>query len=106
MFVFKRKYVHIIKKYLGVDCVVPTVGGRYDVHLNARVKSSVYFDADDLQVRRGTWFFVITHRSINHIWKKQHKCLSNITLTVLILDNGKDDLIYLVLVVLYLNMNK
>ncbi|GFT47589.1 SEC23-interacting protein [Nephila pilipes] len=41
----------------GVDSIVPTDGGRYDVYLDSRTKKSVYFDAKDLHVRRGTWFY-------------------------------------------------
>ncbi|GFS36044.1 SEC23-interacting protein [Trichonephila inaurata madagascariensis] len=41
----------------GVDSVVPTDGGRYDVYLDSRVKKSVYFEDKDLHVRRSTWFY-------------------------------------------------
>ncbi|NXI15022.1 DDHD2 Phospholipase, partial [Irena cyanogastra] len=37
--------------------VVPTSGGRYDVHLRARQRVAVYWEEEPSQVRRCTWFY-------------------------------------------------
>ncbi|XP_078588288.1 triacylglycerol hydrolase DDHD2-like isoform X1 [Branchiostoma floridae x Branchiostoma japonicum] len=37
--------------------VIPTNGGRYDVHLNDRLRYSVFWDEDPSIVRRCTWFY-------------------------------------------------
>ncbi|NXP58239.1 DDHD2 Phospholipase, partial [Chloropsis cyanopogon] len=37
--------------------VVPTSGGRYDVHLRARQRVAVYWEEEAAQVRRCTWFY-------------------------------------------------
>lgn len=45
---------------LGKDCngrVVPTDGGRYDVHLGDRMRYAVYWDELASEVRRCTWFY-------------------------------------------------
>ncbi|XP_015280565.1 PREDICTED: phospholipase DDHD2 [Gekko japonicus] len=42
------------------DCeelVVPTEGGRYDVHLKKRLRCAVYWEEKDSEVRRCTWFY-------------------------------------------------
>ncbi|NXO37495.1 DDHD2 Phospholipase, partial [Locustella ochotensis] len=39
------------------DVVVPTSGGRYDVHLRARQRVAVYWDEEVSEVRRCTWFY-------------------------------------------------
>nr|XP_056716261.1 phospholipase DDHD2 [Euleptes europaea] len=42
------------------DCeelVVPTEGGRYDVHLKERLRCAVYWEEEDSEVRRCTWFY-------------------------------------------------
>ncbi|NXK66165.1 DDHD2 Phospholipase, partial [Sylvietta virens] len=39
------------------DVVVPTSGGRYDVHLRTRQRVAVYWDEEVSQVRRCTWFY-------------------------------------------------
>ncbi|XP_045142900.1 phospholipase DDHD2 isoform X2 [Echinops telfairi] len=44
----------------GKDCngrVVPTDGGRYDVHLGERMRYAVYWDELATEVRRCTWFY-------------------------------------------------
>ncbi|XP_036105593.1 phospholipase DDHD2 isoform X2 [Molossus molossus] len=44
----------------GKDCngrVVPTDGGRYDVHLGERMRYAVYWDEQASEVRRCTWFY-------------------------------------------------
>ncbi|CAH6787167.1 phospholipase DDHD2 isoform X3 [Phodopus roborovskii] len=44
----------------GKDCnerVVPTDGGRYDVHLGERMRYAVYWDEPPSEVRRCTWFY-------------------------------------------------
>uniref|UniRef100_A0A8C6R407 Phospholipase DDHD2 n=1 Tax=Nannospalax galili TaxID=1026970 RepID=A0A8C6R407_NANGA len=44
----------------GKDCngrVVPTDGGRYDVHLGERMRYAVYWDEVPSEVRRCTWFY-------------------------------------------------
>uniref|UniRef100_A0ABK0LS62 DDHD domain containing 2 n=1 Tax=Rattus norvegicus TaxID=10116 RepID=A0ABK0LS62_RAT len=44
----------------GKDCnerVVPTDGGRYDVHLGERMRYAVYWDELPSEVRRCTWFY-------------------------------------------------
>ncbi|XP_038602554.1 phospholipase DDHD2 isoform X2 [Tachyglossus aculeatus] len=44
----------------GKNCngrVVPTDGGRYDVHLGERIRYAVYWDELPSEVRRCTWFF-------------------------------------------------
>ncbi|XP_058145831.1 triacylglycerol hydrolase DDHD2 isoform X3 [Dasypus novemcinctus] len=44
----------------GKDCngiVVPTDGGRYDVHLGERMRYAVYWDEIASEVRRCTWFY-------------------------------------------------
>ncbi|ELV09830.1 Phospholipase DDHD2 [Tupaia chinensis] len=44
----------------GEDCngrVVPTDGGRYDVHLGERMRYAVYWDELVSEVRRCTWFY-------------------------------------------------
>uniref|UniRef100_A0A2K6MPD9 SEC23-DDH2 WWE domain-containing protein n=1 Tax=Rhinopithecus bieti TaxID=61621 RepID=A0A2K6MPD9_RHIBE len=44
----------------GKDCngrVVPTDGGRYDVHLGERMRYAVYWDELASEVRRCTWFY-------------------------------------------------
>nr|AAI18201.1 DDHD domain containing 2 [Bos taurus] len=43
----------------GKDCdrIVPTDGGRYDVHLGERMRYAVYWDELALEVRRCTWFY-------------------------------------------------
>uniref|UniRef100_A0A8D0MDR4 DDHD domain containing 2 n=1 Tax=Sus scrofa TaxID=9823 RepID=A0A8D0MDR4_PIG len=44
----------------GKDCngrVVPTDGGRYDVHLGERMRYAVYWDEPASEVRRCTWFY-------------------------------------------------
>ncbi|XP_008581025.1 PREDICTED: phospholipase DDHD2 isoform X4 [Galeopterus variegatus] len=44
----------------GKDCngrVVPTDGGRYDVHLRERMRYAVYWDELASEVRRCTWFY-------------------------------------------------
>lgn len=44
----------------GKDCngkVVPTDGGRYDVHLEERMRYAVYWDELASEVRRCTWFY-------------------------------------------------
>ncbi|NWZ95525.1 DDHD2 Phospholipase, partial [Nesospiza acunhae] len=37
--------------------VVPTSGGRYDVHLRARQRVAVYWEEEAAEVRRCTWFY-------------------------------------------------
>lgn len=37
--------------------VVPTSGGRYDVHLRARQRVAVYWEEEVSEVRRCTWFY-------------------------------------------------
>ncbi|NXQ45514.1 DDHD2 Phospholipase, partial [Catharus fuscescens] len=39
------------------DVVVPTSGGRYDVHLRARRRVAVYWEEEVSEVRRCTWFY-------------------------------------------------
>ncbi|NWX19529.1 DDHD2 Phospholipase, partial [Aegotheles bennettii] len=39
------------------DLVVPTSGGRYDVHLKTRQRVAVYWDEEVSEVRRCTWFY-------------------------------------------------
>ncbi|XP_056364601.1 phospholipase DDHD2 isoform X1 [Oenanthe melanoleuca] len=39
------------------DVVVPTSGGRYDVHLRARRRMAVYWEEEEAEVRRCTWFY-------------------------------------------------
>ncbi|NXC07185.1 DDHD2 Phospholipase, partial [Orthonyx spaldingii] len=39
------------------DVVVPTSGGRYDVHLRARQRVAVYWQEEVSEVRRCTWFY-------------------------------------------------
>ncbi|XP_030146020.4 triacylglycerol hydrolase DDHD2 isoform X2 [Taeniopygia guttata] len=39
------------------DVVVPTSGGRYDVHLRARRRVAVYWEEEAAEVRRCTWFY-------------------------------------------------
>ncbi|XP_011240462.1 phospholipase DDHD2 isoform X2 [Mus musculus] len=44
----------------GKDCnerIVPTDGGRYDVHLGERMRYAVYWDELPSEVRRCTWFY-------------------------------------------------
>ncbi|XP_040826234.1 phospholipase DDHD2 isoform X1 [Ochotona curzoniae] len=43
----------------GKDCggIVPTDGGRYDVHLGERTRYAVYWDEPASEVRRCTWFY-------------------------------------------------
>ncbi|NXF21980.1 DDHD2 Phospholipase, partial [Rhodinocichla rosea] len=43
------------KEQAGV--VVPTSGGRYDVHLGARQRVAVYWEEEAAEVRRCTWFY-------------------------------------------------
>lgn len=44
---------------IGKDCntIVPTDGGRYDVHLGERMRYAVYWDELASEVRRCTWFY-------------------------------------------------
>jgi hypothetical protein len=45
---------------IGKDCnerIVPTDGGRYDVHLGERMRYAVYWDELPSEVRRCTWFY-------------------------------------------------
>ncbi|NXK47552.1 DDHD2 Phospholipase, partial [Chauna torquata] len=39
------------------DLVVPTSGGRYDVHLKQRQRVAVYWEEEISEVRRCTWFY-------------------------------------------------
>ncbi|NXW60062.1 DDHD2 Phospholipase, partial [Eurystomus gularis] len=39
------------------DLVVPTSGGRYDVHLQKRQRVAVYWEEEVSEVRRCTWFY-------------------------------------------------
>ncbi|KAF4802439.1 phospholipase [Turdus rufiventris] len=39
------------------EVVVPTSGGRYDVHLRARRRVAVYWEEEVSEVRRCTWFY-------------------------------------------------
>ncbi|NXD87170.1 DDHD2 Phospholipase, partial [Halcyon senegalensis] len=39
------------------DVVVPTSGGRYDVHLQKRQRVAVYWEEEVSEVRRCTWFY-------------------------------------------------
>ncbi|NXL32696.1 DDHD2 Phospholipase, partial [Glaucidium brasilianum] len=39
------------------DVVVPTSGGRYDVHLKKRQRVAVYWEEEVSEVRRCTWFY-------------------------------------------------
>lgn len=39
------------------DVVVPTSGGRYDVHLKTRQRVAVYWEEEASEVRRCTWFY-------------------------------------------------
>ncbi|NXP03782.1 DDHD2 Phospholipase, partial [Thinocorus orbignyianus] len=39
------------------DVVVPTSGGRYDVHLKRRQRVAVYWEEEASEVRRCTWFY-------------------------------------------------
>uniref|UniRef100_A0A8C3RGH7 DDHD domain containing 2 n=1 Tax=Cyanoderma ruficeps TaxID=181631 RepID=A0A8C3RGH7_9PASS len=39
------------------DVVVPTSGGRYDVHLRTRQRVAVYWEEEVAEVRRCTWFY-------------------------------------------------
>uniref|UniRef100_A0A8V5H524 Uncharacterized protein n=1 Tax=Melopsittacus undulatus TaxID=13146 RepID=A0A8V5H524_MELUD len=39
------------------DVVVPTSGGRYDVHLKQRQRVAVYWEEEVAEVRRCTWFY-------------------------------------------------
>ncbi|XP_062817189.1 phospholipase DDHD2 isoform X2 [Anolis carolinensis] len=39
------------------DLIVPTEGGRYDVHLTKRLRCAVYWEEAESEVRRCTWFY-------------------------------------------------
>ncbi|XP_060106552.1 phospholipase DDHD2 [Heteronotia binoei] len=39
------------------ELVVPTEGGRYDVFLKKRLRCAVYWEEEDSEVRRCTWFY-------------------------------------------------
>lgn len=39
------------------ELVVPTEGGRYDVYLKKRLRCAVYWEEEDSEVRRCTWFY-------------------------------------------------
>uniref|UniRef100_A0A8C5U950 SEC23-DDH2 WWE domain-containing protein n=1 Tax=Malurus cyaneus samueli TaxID=2593467 RepID=A0A8C5U950_9PASS len=39
------------------EVVVPTSGGRYDVHLQTRTRVAVYWEEEVSEVRRCTWFY-------------------------------------------------
>lgn len=39
------------------DVVVPTSGGRYDVHLKQRQRVAVFWEEEVSEVRRCTWFY-------------------------------------------------
>ncbi|XP_039188918.1 phospholipase DDHD2 isoform X3 [Crotalus tigris] len=39
------------------ELIVPTEGGRYDVHLKERVRYAVYWEEAESEVRRCTWFY-------------------------------------------------
>ncbi|XP_026527117.1 phospholipase DDHD2 [Notechis scutatus] len=39
------------------ELIVPTEGGRYDVHLKKRVRYAVYWEEAESEVRRCTWFY-------------------------------------------------
>ncbi|KAM6431640.1 triacylglycerol hydrolase DDHD2 isoform 1-T2 [Liasis olivaceus] len=39
------------------ELIVPTEGGRYDVHLKKRVRYTVYWEEAESEVRRCTWFY-------------------------------------------------
>lgn len=49
----------LFQSLTGKDCnerVVPTDGGRYDVHLGERMRYAVYWEELASEVRRCTWF--------------------------------------------------
>lgn len=37
--------------------LIPTEGGRHDVDIEARTRKAVYWTADDIEVRRCSWFY-------------------------------------------------
>uniref|UniRef100_G1KIW1 SEC23-DDH2 WWE domain-containing protein n=1 Tax=Anolis carolinensis TaxID=28377 RepID=G1KIW1_ANOCA len=39
------------------DLIVPTEGGRYDVHLTKRLRCAVYWEEAESEVRHCTWFY-------------------------------------------------
>ena len=41
----------------GDDIVVPTDGGRYDVHVKRRRRIATYWSETETEVRRTTWFY-------------------------------------------------
>lgn len=52
--------ISLLQFLTGKDCnerVVPTEGGRYDVHLGERTRYAVYWDEPPSEVRRCTWFY-------------------------------------------------
>uniref|UniRef100_A0A6J0SZH9 Triacylglycerol hydrolase DDHD2 n=1 Tax=Pogona vitticeps TaxID=103695 RepID=A0A6J0SZH9_9SAUR len=52
----KLEIAHQSSKHCG-DLVVPTEGGRYDVHLQKRLRCAVYWEETESEVRRCTWFY-------------------------------------------------
>ncbi|XP_077776055.1 triacylglycerol hydrolase DDHD2 isoform X3 [Podarcis muralis] len=52
----KLENAHKSSKYCD-ELVVPTEGGRYDVHLKKRLRYAVYWEEDESEVRRCTWFY-------------------------------------------------
>ncbi|KAJ7305147.1 hypothetical protein JRQ81_011034 [Phrynocephalus forsythii] len=52
----KLEIAHQSSKHCG-DLVVPTEGGRYDVHLKKRQQCAVYWEEAESEVRRCTWFY-------------------------------------------------
>lgn len=40
-----------------LENIVAVEGGRYDVNIQERIKTSVYWDSDPIAVRRCSWFY-------------------------------------------------
>ncbi|XP_062994934.1 phospholipase DDHD2 [Elgaria multicarinata webbii] len=52
----KLEIAHLSSKHCD-ELVVPTEGGRYDVHLKKRLRYAVFWEESESEVRRCTWFY-------------------------------------------------
>ena len=59
LFCYTMCFFSPFQSSIGKDCntIVPTDGGRYDVHLGERMRYAVYWDELASEVRRCTWFY-------------------------------------------------
>lgn len=54
---FDYKYIYLFLDEITPETIVATDGGRYDVDILRRQKTSVYWEEESTEVRRCSWFY-------------------------------------------------